>query len=66
MSRRPGIRSSDVDAAIAALEARGIRPSAIDLLPTGAVRMHLVPLQSDTVSDLDRELAEFEARHGEV
>jgi hypothetical protein len=64
MSRRPAIRSSDVDAAVAALEARGIRPFAIDLLPTGAVRVHLAPLETDTVSALDRELAEFEARHG--
>jgi hypothetical protein len=65
MARRRAIRSSDVDAAVAALEARGIRPSAIDLLPTGAIRVHIAPLQSDNMSDLDRELAEFEARHGQ-
>jgi hypothetical protein len=65
MPRRPAIRSSDVDAAVAALEARGIRPCAIDLLPTGAIRVHIAPPQADAVDDLDRELAAFEARNGQ-
>lgn len=64
MSRRRSIRSSDVDAAVAALEAHGIRPSAIDLLPTGAIRVHIAAPQADTIDDLDRELAAFEARNG--
>jgi hypothetical protein len=50
---------------VAALEARGIRPSAIDLMPTGVIRVHIAPPQADTVDDLDRELAAFEARNGQ-
>lgn len=50
---------------MAALEARGIRPCAIDLMPTGAVRVHISPPQTDTIDDLDRELAAFEARNGQ-
>ena len=60
MSRRPAIRQSDVDAAAAALEARGLRPCAVDFFPTGKVRFHLVPPADDEYAALDRELAEFE------
>jgi hypothetical protein len=65
MSRRPAIRRSDVDAAAAALEARGMKPCAVDFYPTGKFRFHLTPPTDDQEEDLDSELAEFEARHGE-
>jgi hypothetical protein len=64
MSRRPSIRQSDVDAAAAALEARGMKPCAVDFYPSGKFRFHLTPPSDDQGDDLDRELAEFEAVHG--
>jgi hypothetical protein len=64
MSRRPAIRRKDVDAFAAALEARGLRPCAVDYYPTGKVRFHLVPPADDETTTLDRELAEFEKQNG--
>lgn len=63
MARRPTIRKSDVEAA-ASLEARGMKVTAIDILPSGGVRYHFNDLAPIAQSDLDRELAEFEAKHG--
>lgn len=67
--RKPPLRRR-LGAGAAFLEARGLRPRAIDLLPSGTIRFHIADpgereaaASSDT--DLDRELAEFEARHGE-
>jgi hypothetical protein len=65
MQRHPALRRR-VNAGAAALEARGLRPCAVDILPTGTVRFHLTaPVAADGVDDLDRELTDFEARHGE-
>ena len=65
-SRRPAIRKSDVDAAAATLLARGLRPKAVDFLPSGAIRFHFEdPSPVQDGDDLDRELAEFEAKHGQ-
>jgi hypothetical protein len=62
--RRPQLRRR-INAGAAALEARGLRPCAMDLFPTGTVRFHLTaPTARDDSNELDRELAEFEARHG--
>jgi hypothetical protein len=62
--RRPQIRRR-INAGAAALETRGLRPCAVDILPTGTVRFHLTaPTATDDSHALDRELAEFEARHG--
>ena len=42
-----------VNAGAAALEARGMRPCAVDILPTGTIRFHLSsPIAED---DLDRD-----------
>jgi hypothetical protein len=64
MSRRPAIRQSDIDAAAAALEARGLKPCAMDFYPTGKVRFHFTPPADDETSALDRELVEFEQKNG--
>ena len=63
--RRPQLRRR-INAGAAALETRGLRPCAMDILPTGTVRFHIsAPTAADDPDDdLDRELAEFEARHG--
>lgn len=53
-------------ASAAALEARGLKPCAVDILPSGIVQFHLTPPSgAATTDDLDQELAEFEAKHGE-
>lgn len=67
--RKPPLRRR-LGVCAAVLEARGMRPRAIDLLPSGTIRFHIAePGEGETAvssdSDLDRELAEFEARHGE-
>jgi hypothetical protein len=51
-----------VDAAAAALKARGLQPRSMDLFPTGVIRFHFS--SADVQNDLDRELADFEAEHG--
>ncbi len=66
MTRAPGLRRR-VHAGVAALEAKGLKPCAVDILPTGAIRFHLnTPVLAAVVeNDLDRELADFEAKHGQ-
>ena len=65
LQRRPALRRR-VNAGAAALEARGLRPCAVDILPTGTVRFHFTaPVPAGDEADLDRELADFEARHGQ-
>jgi hypothetical protein len=66
MTRTPALRRR-VHAGVAALEAKGLRPCAVDILPTGAIRFHLnAPAEAVAVGDdLDRELADFEAKHGQ-
>jgi hypothetical protein len=56
-----------VEAGAAALEAKGLKPCAIDILPTGTIRFHLTapPAGTGGADDLDRELAEFETKHGQ-
>lgn len=65
MSRRPAIRKTDVDAACASLLARGLKPTAVDFLPSGGIRFHFADPVTPPDDDLDRELAEFEAQHGD-
>jgi hypothetical protein len=62
--RRPSIRKTDIDAATASLLARGLKPTAIDFLPSGGIRFHFEVIAKQADDDLDRELAEFEAQHG--
>ena len=62
-TRKPSFKRR-LDTGLKVLTARGLNPCAIDELPTGVIRYHLSPpASSDIENDLDRELAEFEARY---
>ncbi|QXZ79610.1 hypothetical protein [Rhizobium sp. L51/94] len=64
MKKRPGVRQSDIRATLAALKHGGLTPCSLDALPDGTFRWHFTPVAQNEQSDLDRELAEFEAKHG--
>jgi len=57
---KPSIRRR-IGAGWAALEARGLKPYAVDLMPSDVIRFHLSPPPAE--NDLDRELAAFEAQY---
>lgn len=63
-SRRPTLRVRDVNATLEALKKSGMTPTALDTLPDGTFRWHFTPAPQGGDSDLDRELAEFDKRHG--
>ncbi|MEX4006903.1 hypothetical protein [Neoaquamicrobium sediminum] len=62
MSKR--VRVSDLKSTLAALRDLGISPCALDTMPDGTHRWHFTPPTPHAENDLDRELAEFEAKHG--
>ena len=62
MSRQK-FRSSDIKAAITGMVAAGMPPKALDILPDGTLRWHFQELALSDEAALDRELAEFEAKH---
>lgn len=64
MSRRPGVRTADLKAALVVMREFGITPCALDTLPDGTHRWHFTKPSSSDEDDLDRELAEFDKRHG--
>ena len=66
MPRRPAIRKTDIDTAVASFMARGLKPTAADFLPSGGIRFHFIEPSTPPDDDLDRELAAFEAKHGQV
>lgn len=47
-----------------ALKESGIAPAALDSLPDGSFRWHFTQPPADGEDALDRELADFEAKHG--
>lgn len=63
-TRRPCIRINDLKATLSALQKGGLSPSALDTLPDGTFRWHFTPPPQGDENDLDRELAEFEKKHG--
>ena len=63
-SRRPTLRVRDVNATLEALKKNGMTPTALDTLPDGTFRWHFTPAPQGDDTDLDRELAEFDKRHG--
>lgn len=64
MTRRQSVRASDLKTTLSALRQGGLSPTALDTMPDGTLRWHFTqPLQNEQ-SDLDRELAEFERKHG--
>ncbi|TPM92689.1 hypothetical protein [Mesorhizobium sp. B2-1-3A] len=64
MSRRPALRPSDLVNALAALKQAGVEPSSLEVLPDGTHRWHFTKPAASDDNDLDKELAEFDARHG--
>ncbi|MBA8798297.1 hypothetical protein FHW77_002003 [Agrobacterium sp. RC10-4-1] len=62
--RRPSLRVRDVAATLEALKKNGMTPTALDTLPDGTFRWHFTPPAQSDEDDLDRELAEFDKKHG--
>jgi hypothetical protein len=58
-------RPAEVKAQIMALEALGKKVTAVKYHPDGTFRLMTADYQSSSPSNLDRELAEFEARNGQ-
>lgn len=63
-NRRPALRIRDVNATLEALKKNGMTPTALDTLPDGTFRWHFTPPAQNDEDDLDRELAEFDKKHG--
>ncbi|MCX2874471.1 hypothetical protein NT1RE_02115 [Agrobacterium fabrum] len=51
-------------ATLEALKKNGMTPTALDTLPDGTFRWHFTPPAQNDEDDLDRELAEFDKKHG--
>lgn len=66
MSRRPAVRKSDLSAALGATMALGLKPRQIRFHADGSFTCDFDerPASADG-DDLDIELAQFEARHGQ-
>jgi hypothetical protein len=65
LTRRPSIRKSELGSTLAVLKKHGLEPCALDSLPGGGFRIHLIPLPAEgATAELDQELKEFEARNG--
>ncbi|NTB96889.1 hypothetical protein G6M84_10205 [Agrobacterium tumefaciens] len=62
--RRPTLRVRDVAATLEALKKSGLIPTALDTLPDGTFRWHFTPPAQNDEDDLDRELEEFDKKHG--
>ena len=59
MTRRLGIRPSDLRSAINVLLESGLKPSALDILPDGTHRWRFTEAAANDDDDLDRELAAY-------
>lgn len=64
MSTRRRPRISDLKATLRLLHDNGMRPCALDTMPDGTYRWHFTAPHSNDEDSLDRELAAFEAAHG--
>lgn len=60
--RRP--RLSELKGTLKVLQENGLKPCALDRLPDGTIRWHFTEPPAGDETVLDRELAEFEAKHG--
>jgi len=60
--RKP--RLSELKGTLRVLRDGGLSPAALDSLPDGTYRWHFTPPAANDETALDRELAEFEAKHG--
>lgn len=63
MAKTPGLRQSDLSAALSCLLAAGLKPRGLKVTREG-FELDLGEDEAAPLSDLDRELAEFEAKHG--
>lgn len=64
VTRRLGIRPSDLRSAINVLLESGLKPSALDILPDGTHRWRFTEAAANDDDELDRELASHRAKHG--
>lgn len=66
MTRRPAVRKSDLNAALSALVAQGMKPRSIRYHADGGFTFDFEERPAPANDDaLDVELAAFEARHGQ-
>ena len=61
--QRPGLRERDLRSALKLFQEFGVQPTALDAMPNGMLRWYFGPVGT-TEDELDKELQEFEARHG--
>ncbi len=61
--QRPGLRERDLRSALKLFQEFGVQPTALEIMPNGMLRWHFGPVGT-TEDELDKELQEFEARHG--
>lgn len=61
---RTRIRTLAMKATLTFLRESGFEPTALDVKPDGSFRWHIAPPTTDNDAELDRELAEFQAKHG--
>lgn len=64
MTKRAGIRASDINTTIHALQKHGITPTALDAMPDGTLRWHFTQPSETGQTALEKEWAAFEAKHG--
>lgn len=64
LTRRLGIRPSDLRSAISVLLESGLKPSALDILPDGTHRWRFTEAAANDDDEVDRAFAEFDKRHG--
>lgn len=62
--RRRRASLSALKTTLQALKDSGLQPAALDNLPDGTFRWHFTAPPANDENDLDRELADFEAKHG--
>jgi hypothetical protein len=66
MARAPStFRQQDVTRAIRATQAAGVDIARIEIAKDGTIRIITSEVQPAAQDDLDRELTEFQARHGQ-
>lgn len=64
MTRRLGIRPSDLRSAINVLLESGLKPSALDILPDGTHRWRFTDVPANDDDEVDRELEAWRKKRG--